>query len=142
MTPQADPWESDRSIGWKVFAGFMITMVGAFNIADGLVAITDETYFERVGGSDLLPMTNNLKFWGWVVFIWGLVLIVSGSLIFIGNQFGRVVGLLAAGGNAIVQLLFLPHYPHWSAIIVLTDVLVIYALAVHGGRLFTDSERA
>jgi hypothetical protein len=87
-------------------------------------------------------MTNNLKFWGWVVFIWGLVLIVSGSLIFIGNQFGRVVGLLAAGGNAIVQLLFLPHYPHWSAIIVLTDVLVIYALAVHGGRLFTDSERA
>ena len=141
MTPQVDPWEHDRSIGWKMFAGSMILIVGAFNVADGLVAITDQSYFKRVGGSDLLPLTNNLKLWGWVVFIWGLVLVVAAGLIFIGNQFGRVVGLIAACGNAFVQLVFLPHFPFWSLIIVATDVLVIYALAVHGKPLFDDASR-
>jgi hypothetical protein len=84
-------------------------------------------------------VTNDLEVWGWIVFAWGLLLLVSGGLIFAGNQFGRVVGIIAAGGNAFVQLVFLPHYPFWSAIIVLTDFLVIYALAVHGGRLYQDT---
>jgi len=63
---------------------------------------------------------------------------VSGGLIFAGNQFGRIVGLVAAIGNAVIQLGFLAHYPFWSAIIILVDILVIYALAVHGGRLYDD----
>ena len=60
-----------RGMGWKMFAGLMIIMVGAFNVADGLVAITDDSYFTKIGGSDQLPLTNDLKTWGWVVFIWG-----------------------------------------------------------------------
>jgi hypothetical protein len=127
-----------EGIGWKVFAGMMIMLVGAFNVADGLVAITDRSYFAQAGGTDRLPITNDLKVWGWIVFIWGLVLLVSGGLIFVGNAFGRVVGLVAAIGNAILQLGFLAHYPWWSAIMIAVDVLVIYALAVHGGRLYSD----
>ena len=125
-------------IGWKMFAGLMIIMVGAFNVGDGLVAITDQGYFAEAGGVDQLPITNDIKTWGWIVFVWGLLLIVSGGLIFAGNQFGRFVGLFAAIGNAIIQLGFLAHYPFWSAIIILVDVLVIYALAVHGGPLYDD----
>ena len=125
-----------EGIGWKMFAGSMMIVAGAFNIADGLVAITDDGYFAKAGGTDQLPITNDLKTWGWIVFVWGLVLLVSGGLVFAGNQFGRWVGLVAAIGNAIVQLGFLPHYPFWSAIIILVDLLVIYALAVHGGRLY------
>jgi hypothetical protein len=125
-----------EGIGWKMFAGSMMIVAGAFNIADGLVAITDHGYFEKAGGVDQLPITNDLKTWGWTVFAWGLVLLVSGGLVFAGNQFGRWVGLVAAIGNAIVQLGFLAHYPFWSAIIILVDLLVIYALAVHGGRLY------
>ena len=125
-----------EGIGWKMFAGLMMIMAGAFNVADGLVAITDHDYFAKAGGTDQLPITNDLKTWGWIVFAWGLALIISGGLVFAGNQFGRWLGLVAAIGNAIVQLGFLAHYPFWSAIIILVDVLVIYALAVHGGRLY------
>ncbi len=128
-----------EGIGWKMFAGSMMIVAGAFNIADGLVAITDHGYFAKAGGTDQLPITNDLKTWGWIVFAWGLVLLVSGGLVFAGNQFGRWVGLVAAIGNAIVQLGFLAHYPFWSAIIILVDLLVIYALAVHGGRLYERS---
>ncbi|HEY3671159.1 MAG TPA: hypothetical protein VGN51_09495 [Acidimicrobiia bacterium] len=59
-------------------------------------------------------------------------------LIFAGNQFGRIVGLVAAIGNSSLQLGFLAHYPFWSAIIILVDILVICALAVHGGQLYDD----
>jgi hypothetical protein len=122
-------------MGWKMFAGSMMIVAGAFNIADGLVAITDHEYFAKAGGTDQLPITNDIKTWGWIVFAWGLVLLVSGGLVFAGNQFGRWVGLVASIGNAIVQLGFLAHYPFWSALIILVDVTVIYALAVHGGRI-------
>jgi hypothetical protein len=140
MTVGQDEYDvrAASGIGWKMFAGLMIIMAGAFNVGDGLVAITDHGYFAKAGGTDQLPISNDLKTWGWIVFAWGLLLIVSGGLIFAGNQFGRVVGLVAAIGNAITQLGFLAHYPYWSAIIILVDILVIYALAVHGGRLYDD----
>lgn len=138
MEPASQPSDS-RRMGWRMFAGLVIIMAGAFNIADGLVAITDHSYFAKVGGANQLPVTNDLKTWGWIVFIWGLVLLISGGLIFIGNAFGRIVGIIAALGNAFVQLAFLPHYPAWSAIIIGVDVLVVYALVVHGGPLFSDS---
>src|SRR4029078_2237442 len=104
------------------------------NLAHGLAEITDEGYFAKAGGTDQLPITNDLKTWGWIVFAWGLLLLVSGGLVFAGNQVGRWVRLRGAIGNAFVKLGFLAHYPFWSAIIILVDVLVIYALAVHGGR--------
>jgi hypothetical protein len=40
-----------------------------------------------------------------------------------------------AGVNAIVQLGFLAAYPVWSILIIALDVVVIYALIVHGREL-------
>jgi hypothetical protein len=34
--------------------------------------------------------------------------------------------------SALANMLFLPAYPIWGAIVIAFDVLVIYALAVHG----------
>ena len=134
-----DSYESS-GMGWKLFAGIMIIIVGTFNVIDGLVAITNVNQFKNAfGSSSELPVTNNVKTWGWVVLILGAVLILSGFLIFVGNMFGRVIGVLAAGANAIVQLAYLPHYPLWSFTMILVDILVIWGIVVHGGRLLSDS---
>ena len=125
--------------GWKLFAGIMIIIVGTFNVIDGLVAITDDSYFKQIGSSGQLPVTNNVKTWGWVVLILGAILILSGFLIFVGNMFGRVIGVLAASVNAIIQLAYLPHYPLWSFTMILVDILVIWGIVVHGGRLMQDA---
>ena len=136
---EVDVYESSGT-GWKLFAGIMIIIVGTFNVIDGLVAITNVNYFKNVGGgSEQLPVTNNVKTWGWVVLILGAVLILSGFLIFVGNLFGRVIGVLAAGVNAIVQLAYLPHYPLWSFTMILVDILVIWGIVVHGGRLIEQA---
>ncbi len=134
-----DSYESS-GMGWKLFAGIMIIIVGTFNVIDGLVAITNVNYFKNLGGGNVeLPLTNNIKTYGWVVLILGAILILSGFLIFAGNMFGRVIGVLAAGANTIVQLAYLPHYPFWSFTMILIDVLVIWGIVVHGGRLMADS---
>lgn len=65
---------------------------------------------------------------------------VAGFLIFAGNMFGRVVGVIVAPVNAMVQLAYLGHFPLWSFTMILVDIFVIYALIVHGGR-FTEFSR-
>lgn len=134
-----DDYESSGA-GWKLFAGIMIIIVGTFNVIDGLVAITNAKQFKNAfGGSSELPITNNVKTYGWVVLILGAILILSGFLIFVGNMFGRVIGVLAASANAIVQLAYLPHYPFWSFTMILVDILVIWGIVVHGGKLMQDA---
>ena len=132
-----DDYESS-GMGWKLFAGIMIIIVGTFNVIDGLVAITDEGYFKNVG-SQQLPVTNDVKTWGWVVLILGAVMILAGFLIFVGNMFGRVIGVVVAGANAIIQLAYLPHFPFWSFTMILVDILVIWGIVVHGGRLVENA---
>jgi hypothetical protein len=50
-------------------------------------------------------------------------------------MFGRVVGILVASLNLLVQLAYLNHNTFWSFTMILIDILVIYGLAAHGGRL-------
>ena len=109
--------------GWRLFAGVMILIVGAFNVIDGLRAITNASQIQNqfANGNVELPLTNNVKTWGWVVLIFGVALILSGFLIFTGSMVGRIVGVAVAGLNAIVQLSYLDHNPFWSFTIILVD---------------------
>jgi hypothetical protein len=130
----------DDGYGWKMFAGIMIILVGFFNVIDGLRAITNASQIEShfPNGHVQLPLTDNLKTWGWVVLILGVVLILAGFLIFSGNMFGRIVGVIVACLNAIVQLSYIDHNTFWSFTAILVDVLIIYALVAHGGRIQDD----
>jgi hypothetical protein len=40
--------------------------------------------------------------------------------------------------SAVVNLIFIAAYPAWSIIIIAVDVLVIYALTMHGAELRRD----
>ena len=129
-----DTYESSGA-GWKTFAGIMVILVGVFNVIDGLRAVTSSNQVENALGNVELPLTNDIKTWGWVVLIIGAVMILSGFLIFSGNMFGRIVGVLVAGANTIVQISYLDHNPFWSFTIIIIDVLIIYGLVAHGGRI-------
>ena len=118
----------------------MVILVGVFNVIDGLRGITSTNQVKSMfpNGNVELPVTNDLKTWSWVVLIIGAVMILAGFLIFSGNMFGRVVGVLVAGLNAIVQLSYIDHNPFWSFTIIIIDVLIIYGLVAHGGRLLEE----
>ena len=105
--------DESNGAGWKLFAGIMILIVGTMNVFDGLVGITRSNYIKSLTGGQL-PVTNNVKTWSWVVLVIGVVMILAGFLIFSGNMFGRVVGIIVASLNALVQLAYLNHNTFWS----------------------------
>ena len=85
---------------WWTFAGIMVLVGGLLNAFDGLVAITQSNYIERnIGGQ--LPITNNVKTWGWVALIIGVIMLLAGFGILSGANWARVFGILIASVNLI-----------------------------------------
>jgi hypothetical protein len=119
--------------GWVVFAAFMMIMLGSFQAVEGLVAIFDKGYYHvRESG---LVINVDYNVWGWVHLLLGAVIVLAGIGVLAGNVLARTVGVLLAGASAVLNMLFIQAYPVWSLIIITVDVLVIYALIVHGREL-------
>ena len=127
----------ERVSGWKMFAGIMLMIVGFMNCFDGLVAITQSNYIRRNTGG-VLPITNNVKTWGWVALIIGVIIVLAAFGVLAGAMWARIVGILVASLNLMFQFAYLGHYPLWSFTLILVDILVIYGLAAHGGPEFEE----
>jgi hypothetical protein len=123
--------------GWVVFAAFMMVMVGSFQAIEGLVAIFDDDYY-RVTESGLV-VNVDYTVWGWTHLLLGALLIISALGVLAGNVVARAVAVVLAGLSALVNLVFIEAYPIWSILIITVDVLVIYALIVHGRELRDSS---
>ena len=120
-------------VGWVAFAGVMMTILGTFHIIDGLVAIFNDEYF-AVSKSGLI-ITADYTVWGWVHLLGGVLIIAAGVAVFTGKVWARTIGVILATVSAIVNIAFLSAYPIWSTIMITIDILVIWALTVHGGEL-------
>jgi hypothetical protein len=119
--------------GWAAFAGVMMFLVGSFHIIQGLVAVFRDEVF--IVGSEGLVVSVDYTAWGWTHIVGGAVLVAAGAFVFTGKVWARTVGVIVAMMSAIVNIAFLAAYPLWSAIMIAVDVLVIWALTVHGGEL-------
>ena len=67
--------------------------------------------------------------------IGGIIVVAAGVAVFAGRMWARRVGVLIALVSAVVNVGFLSAYPIWSLMMITIDVLVIWALTVHGGEL-------
>ena len=144
MTDTPTTRSADRSssqartgwVGWLMFAGIMLILVGAFQAIDGLVALfKDELYVVRPNG---LVVNVDYTAWGWTHLLLGILLIAAGYAVFSGRVWGRTLCVIAAILSAVVNFAFIPAYPVWSLLIITVDILVIYALIAHGGELRKD----
>ena len=120
-------------VGWIIFAGVTMIVLGAFSIIEGLVAVFQRSYY-LVGPNNLLVHVNDST-WGWVHFGIGVAVVLVGFGVMTGAMVARVLGIALAVISAIVNLAFIAAYPVWGIIIIALDVLVIYALAVHGREM-------
>jgi hypothetical protein len=125
-----DAERPDGWVGWIGFAGIIMILVGTFEAFEGLAALFNDKFF-AVTNTGLL-VTADYTAWGWVHLILGGVVVAAGCGVFIGKTWARVVGIILAMVSATVNLAFLAAYPVWSVIVITLDVIVIYALAVHG----------
>lgn len=116
-------------VGWVWFAAIMLITVGLFDIVQGIIALIEDD-FELLTEGGILVF--DLTTWGWVHIVVGALLVLAGVGLFSGTAWGRTLGVILAVLNALAQLTIMPSYPFWALIIIILDVVIIYALVVHG----------
>lgn len=119
--------------GWVVFAAVMMMVLGTFQAIEGLVALFNKGFY-LVKPSGLV-VNVNYSVWGWTHLLLGAVAVVAGMGLMVGNIAARAVGVAVALLSAIANLAFMSAYPIWSTMLVALDVIVIYAIIVHGREL-------
>jgi hypothetical protein len=140
MTEDAYPSSASRAAretpGWAVgfilFAAIMMIMVGVFQAIQGLVGIFENEFY--------VPTRNYLfqfdaTTWGWTHLLLGLLVAFAGWGLFSGRTWARTVAIFLAVLSAIANFAFIPYYPFWSLLIITLDILVIWAVAAHGGAM-------
>jgi hypothetical protein len=138
LTPPSAPYRgyagADETtltgIGWVDFAAIMLGLAGIWNVLSGILAIGDSRVY--VGGETFV--FSDLNTWGWIILILGVLQLLAAYAIVNGSEWARWFGIAVAGLNAIGQLYFVPAFPLWSMAIFAVDILIIYGLAVYGGR--------
>lgn len=138
----AKPQETEPTlwVGWIVFGSMMMIMLGAFHMVQGFVALFQSEYF--LVGPNGLTVSVDYTAWGWTHLILGAVVLATGIAVLYGQMWARVTGIAIAMASALVNLAFLAAYPIWSMMMIAFDVLVIWALTVHGGEMKAARERA
>ena len=123
---------NDDGEGWRLFAGIVLLMAGLMRVFDAIWAFGSHAALPE--GLKDATLGDNLKTYGWVYLITALVLFVGGFLVLYRSQLGRWIGIVGGVLACIGAVTWMPYYPVWSLLYVGLGVLVIYALAAHGGR--------
>jgi hypothetical protein len=120
-------------VGWIIFAAVFMVTIGALNAIQGLAALfRDEAYWVTFNGN---VVTFDVTAWGWIHLIFGILLVIVGVLLMQGSTFARVLGIALVALNLIAQFAWTTLYPFWGMIVIALDIVIIYALVVHGGEL-------
>jgi hypothetical protein len=127
------PQQATGWTGWVAFAGMMLILLGLFHAIEGLVAVFDRSYY--LVSENGLVINVDYSVWGWLHFGLGVLSVLVGIGLMTGNIVAQVVGVVIAAASAIVNLAFLAAYPVWSVVLIAVDVIVIYAIVVHGREM-------
>jgi hypothetical protein len=131
-TSDLPDYEYERGYGWVLFAGILIMIAGTLNFIYGIAAISNSHFYI----SNTHFVISDLNTWGWILLVLGVLQFCVALAIWATQGWARWTGVLMAGINAIIQLIFLPAYPLLSLSISTLDILVVYGLVAYGGRSY------
>lgn len=128
---RASAADEDRGANaWVLFAGTVIGALATMNFIYGIAAVSKSKFL--VAGAEFV--VGDLKTWGWAMILIAIAQAAVALGVWAGWVGVRWVGVVVAALNALVQVMMFPAYPFWAFALIVLDVLVIYALIVHGGR--------
>lgn len=116
--------------GWGLvtIAGCWLGLSAIFNLVWGVGALLSQHI------AHAHYMFSILHSAGWISILLGVLQLVAAPMAVVGNQVARWLGVALLALSAINQKFFISTYPVWSALIILFDVISIYALSRYGSR--------
>ena len=127
---EARSHERGQGYGLVLFASILLVVIACFNLIYGIAAIANSHVFT----THAHYVFGNLKTWGWITLIIGLLQLLAALGVLAGNQLARWFAVVVLGLNAIDQMFFVSAYPFWSLTIIAMDVVALYGLCAYGSR--------
>ena len=115
--------------GWIGFAGILMVILGGLSFFEGLIALLRDNYYVVVPSGFLL---FDVTGWGWIMLIWGVILVLVGLALLNGASWARWVSILFVSINVFGQLGFLGNTNDtlWLLITLTLNIIILYALIV------------
>lgn len=116
-----------RGLGRAMFAAILLMVGGVLNVIYGIAAISNSHFFV----SNQHYVFSNLKGWGWITLIIGVLELIASLSLFAGGAFGRYFAIFVGCLAAIDALLSIPAYPLWSIAVFALSLWIIHGLIVY-----------
>lgn len=130
---EVTPTETSGWVGWVIFGSMIMIMVGAFQVILGITALFNSDYY--LVGRNGLVVNVDYTAWGWAHLAIGVIALAAAFGLLTGRMWARILGIGVAMVGALVNLAFISAFPLWGITVIALNVLVIYAIAAHGGEL-------
>ena len=117
-----------RGVGRAIFAAVFLGIGGVLNIIYGIAGISKSHVFT----SHAHYVFGDLKSWGWVTLIIGVLELLASVSLFGGGSYGRWFGIFAAALAAIASLLAIPAYPLLGIAAFGLSLWIIHGLVLYG----------
>jgi hypothetical protein len=117
-----------QGLGRVLFAAVLLMIGGVLSVIWGIAAISNSHFFV----ANTHYVFADLKTWGWITLILGVLELLAAFSLFGGGEFGRWFGMFAASLAAIGALLDIPAYPFWSLAIFALSLWILYGLVIYG----------
>ncbi|MFL5862252.1 MAG: hypothetical protein ACJ780_15965 [Solirubrobacteraceae bacterium] len=117
-----------KGTGRVIFAATLLLIGCVLNVIYGIAAISQSHFFTAHAHF----VFGDLKTWGWVTLILGVLEGFAGVSLFTGGTFGRWFAMVAASLAAIIALLDIPAAPFWSLAVFGLSLWIIHGLVLYG----------
>jgi hypothetical protein len=117
-----------KGVGRAIFAATFLLISCVLNVIYGIGAISNSHFFT----AHAHYVFGDLKTWGWVTLIIGVLEGLAAVSLFQGGTFGRWFAIVAASLAAIAALLDLPSAPFWSLAVFALSLWIIHGLVQYG----------
>jgi hypothetical protein len=119
-----------KGFGLVAFAAVVLAVVGIMNLIEGIAAIANSHVFV----ANAHYVIGDLRAWGWVTLILGVLQLLASGGVMVGNQWARWFGVAVAAIGAITMMFFIPAYPVWALVVIAVEVVALYGLCAYGSR--------
>lgn len=114
------------ALGISIVAAALLFVAGAVAVFQGIAALANDDLF--VVGPDYVYQFS-LSTWGWIHLIVGAIAVAVSLGLMSGASWARISAIIIASLSILAQFLWLPWYPAWAILIIVLDLVVIWAVA-------------
>lgn len=131
-TPTSTPeYKSDANKPWAVgvawAAAALLLVASILAFLQGIAALAGDETLILIDQGYIYAF--NLTTWGWIHIILGIIGVAVAIGVFYAAVWARALAIVIAVLSIVANFMWLPYTPWWSILIIVLDVLVIWAMA-------------